>query len=55
MKTNYPYHIHLHQNLEEPDFVSRMNFCSIMLRMINEDPTFFSHVLFSGANFCNNG
>jgi len=32
----HPYH--LHQNLEEPDFVSRMNFCNI--RMINKNPTF---------------
>jgi len=52
----YPYFIHLHQNLEEPDFVSRMNSCNVMLRMINEDPTLLSRVLFSDeANFCNNG
>jgi len=51
----HPYHIHSHQNLKEPDFVSHMNFCNIMLRMI-EDPTFLSRVLFSDeANFCNNG
>jgi len=55
MKTNYPYHIYLHQNLGELDFISRMNFCNIMLRMINEDPTFLLRVLFSDeANFCNN-
>jgi len=42
----HPYHIYLRQNLEEPDFVSHMNFCNVMLRMINEDPTFLLRVLF---------
>jgi len=37
----HPHHIHLHQNLEEPDFVSH-NFCNIMLRMINKIRTFLS-------------
>jgi len=51
----HPYHIHLYRNLEELDIA--MNFYiifNIMLRMINEDPTFLSRVLFSDeANFCN--
>jgi len=51
----HSYHIHLHQNLKELDFVSRVNFYNIMFRMINEDPTFLLRVLFSDeANFCNN-
>jgi len=50
------FHIYLHQNLKEPDFINRMNFCNIMLHMINEDPIFLSRILFSDeANFCNNG
>lgn len=52
----HPYHIELHQELYEDDFLRRITFCNWMLNKIREVPDILSKVLFSDeSTFKNNG
>lgn len=49
MKLNkwHPYKIHLHQELSEDDFDRRVEFCEIMMQMIDDDPLLLNNIVFS--------
>lgn len=52
----HPYHVQLVQELDENDFLSRLNFCQWANNKILENPYFFNNVLFSDeATFHRNG
>lgn len=52
----HPYHIQLHQELEEQDFQRRIVFCNTVNQKITENPNFLFNVMFSDeATFHNNG
>lgn len=52
----HPYHITLHQELNDNDHRRRLRFCQWARRQMNQDPNFFSYVMFSDeANFNNQG
>lgn len=52
----HPYHIELHQELFENDYLRRITFCNWMVNKIRELPNFLSNVMFSDeATFKNNG
>lgn len=52
----HPYHVHLVQNLEENDFLKRLQFIHFMRHEINGNDNFLNCVLFSDeARFSNNG
>ena len=52
----HPYHVKLTQQLERNDFNSRLLFCQWAQSTLQQDPSFFSYVLFSDeATFKNTG
>lgn len=52
----HPYHIILHQELNENDYILRMNYCRWALNRLDEDPNFFWNVCFSDeATFKSDG
>lgn len=52
----HPYHMSLHQELHGNDFENRTRFCNMILEKINQNPAFYSSVLFSDeATFKSNG
>jgi len=51
----HPYYITLIQDVSENDMRLRRQFCRWALRMITEDPTFFSILFSDKASFHNNG
>lgn len=52
----HPYHITLHQELNENDRLLRMNFCRWALNQLDQDPDFFWNVCFSDeATFKSDG
>lgn len=52
----HPYHISLHQDLNECDFEKRLEFSNWALIKTDEDPDFLTNVLWTDeAQFCRNG
>ena len=50
----HPYRMSLHQDLNNNNFLKRVNFCNWFRRKMRTDISFFNHVLFSDeANFAN--
>lgn len=58
LQTNsmHPYHIVLHQALNDTDYDRRLDFCHWLLNMIRENPNFLSRILWTDeATFTNAG
>lgn len=52
----HPYHVSLHQCLEERDLQNRLDFSNWILTKFEESPHFLSNVMWTDeANFCRNG
>lgn len=52
----HPYHVSLHQCLEDRDFQNRLDFSNWILTKSEESPDFLSNVMWTDeANFCRNG
>lgn len=52
----HPFHVSLHQGLNEADFQKRLEFCNWALIQKDQDPDFFTKVLWTDeAQFCRNG
>lgn len=50
----HPYHLCLHQSLQEHDFQNRIDFCNLILGKTQENPNFYDIVLFSDEATFNN-